>query len=420
LPMGYELFVGTRYLRAKRKQTFISVNTVISTAGIFLGVAALIIVLAVMNGFEAELRNKILGINAHILLTRLDGNMEQYRDVMHDIAGVDRVEAATPFLYGQAMVKKGSRVTGVVLRGMDPESAPDVINVGTIVEGDLSSLSEVRDREEDLPPIIVGRELAGTLGTRYGDTIEVLLPMGVSTPMGTMPRLKTFRVSGVFESGFYEYDSTLAFLSLSDMRQFLNTGDAVTGIEIKIDSIYRAKEVADALEEHLGPSYWARTWMELNRNLFSALKLERTVMFIILSLIVLVAAFNIVITLIMSVMEKTGDIAILKSMGATGRSIMKIFMVQGLIIGFVGTALGCVAGITAALNLESIVGFIEDLFGFTVLPRDVYYLSTLPSEVNYPDVALIVLVTLAICFVASIYPAWTASRLDPAEALRYE
>lgn len=420
--MGYEFFVSIRYLRAKRKQTIISINTVISTLGIFLGVAALIIVLSVMSGFETELRNKILGINSHILLMRLDGSMEEYRQVMDEVERLDRVVATTPFVYGQAMVKKGNRVAGTVLRGIAPESALSVITVGTMTAGDMSALAVENAGIEggDLPPVVIGKELAGSLGARYGDEVEVLLPMGIPTPMGTMPRLQRFAVAGIFESGFYEYDSTLTFLSLSDSKRFLNMGDAVTGVEIKIDAIYRAGEVAEAIEERLGYPYLARTWMEMNRNLFSALKLERAVMFIILSLIVLVAAFNIIITLIMSVMEKTGDIAILKSMGATRRSIMKIFMIQGLIIGSAGTFLGCVAGVLTAKNLDTVAAFVERLFGITVLPKDVYYLSTLPSQVNYPDVALIVLVTLVLCFGASIYPAWTASRLDPAEALRYE
>lgn len=413
--MGYELLVSIRYLRAKRKQTFISVNTVISILGIFLGVAALIIVLSVMSGFEAELRNKILGINAHVTLTRVDGPMENYREVISKIQVLDRVVAVTPFIYGQGMVKKGNRVSGVVLRGLDPESAPSVIDLGTVTEGALSFESE-----NDLSSIVIGKELAEILDAQCGSEVDILLPLGVSTPMGTMPRLKTFRVGGIFESGFYEYDSTLLLLSLKDSQAFLNMGDSVSGVEIKIDSIYHAEEVARRIEARLGYPFWARTWMEMNKNLFAALKLERTVMFVILSLIVLVAAFNIVITLVMSVMEKTGDIAILKSMGATRASIMKIFMIQGFVIGVLGALLGSIAGVLVSLNIEPIVAFLEKVFGITALPRDVYYLSTLPSQVNYYDVALIVLVTLVLCFAASIYPAWTASRLDPAEALRYE
>ena len=420
--MFYEFFIGFRYLRAKRKQTIISINTIISTVGIFLGVAALIIVLAVMNGFEGELRNKILGVNSHVVLMQFGGTIENYDAVIEKVNGIDGVMASTPFVYGQAMLKKEDRVSGIVIRGIAPQSALSVITVGKMVEGDISSLAveETGKDEPAAPPLVIGKELARNLGLHRGEEAEILLPMGVATPMGTVPRLKTFRIVGIFDSGFYEYDSTLVLMALDDSKKFLNMGDTVTGIGIKVDRVYESDTIADAIEKKLGYPFWARTWMEMNKNLFAALKLEKRVMFIILSLIVLVAAFNIIITLIMSVMEKTRDIAILKSMGATARSIMKIFMIQGLVIGFVGTCLGCLGGILVAFNLEETVAFIENLFGFKVLPEDVYYLSELPSKVNFDDVFLIVVVTLAICFAASIYPAWKASRLDPAEALRYE
>jgi len=420
--MHYEFFIGFRYLRAKRKQTFISINTIISTVGIFLGVAALIIVLAVMNGFEGELREKILGVNSHIVLMQFDGGMENYHAVMRRVNGIEGVAASTPFVYGQAMVKKNDRVSGVQIRGIDPESASSVMTLGKMVEGDINFLDN--DRKEGdksaLPLLVVGAELARNLGLHEGDETEIILPMGVSTPMGTVPRLKTFRVAGIFESGFYEYDASLALMPLKECKNFLNMGDGVTGIGIKVADADHADVIADVIETQLGYPFRARTWMEMNKNLFSALKLEKRVMFIILSLIVLVAAFNIIITLIMSVMEKTRDIAVLKSMGATGASIMKIFMIQGLVIGAVGTLLGCAGGSLIALNLEATTAFIEKLFGFKVLPQDVYYLSELPSQVNFGDVGVIVVLAMAICFAASIYPAWKASRLDPAEALRYE
>jgi len=417
--MSYELFIGLRYLRAKRKQTFISANTFISVAGIFLGVAALIIVLAVMNGFEIELRDKILGINSHIVLMEYTGGMGNHERVMEELKSVDGVVASTPFIYGQAMLKNSGRVTGVVLRGMSIETYGNVINLGKMRDGNIDNLSSGGNKT-DLPGVVIGKELAQNLGLLLFDTVEILVPMGISTPMGIVPKIKKFSVVGIFDSGSYEYDSSLVFMSLKNCKKFLGMKDTVTGIEIKVDDIYGAGRIAKAIQEKLGYPYWARSWMEMNKNLFSALKLEKRVMFIILSLIVIVAAFNIITTLIMTVMEKSRDIAILKSMGATARSIMKIFMIEGIVIGGIGIILGCIAGITVALNLEWISRSVENLFGFKILPEGVYYLNEVPSKINYGDVAVIVIAAMLICFLASIYPSWRASKLDPAEALRYE
>ena len=423
----YELFISLRYLRARRKQVFVSIITFISIAGIFLGVAALIIVIAVMNGFETDLRNKILGINSHVILMEYTGAMQNYPRVMKEVAEVPGVVAATPFIYSQAMLKNGNNVTGIVLRGLATESALKVINLGKIREGNVAYLKDgirhitgLKPGLADLPGILIGRELAKNLGVFLYEPIHVVSPAGVSTPMGLVPRMKAFLVVGIFESGFYEYDSTLAYISLKDCQEFLNMGETVTGLEIRVADIYQADKIAKTLEKKLGYPYWGRHWMEMNKNLFSALRLEKRVMFIILSLIVLVAAFNIISALIMIVMEKNKDIAILKTMGATRAGIMKIFIFQGLIVGAIGTLLGCIAGLAVAFNLEAISRFVEKLFGFKILPGDVYYLSELPSQVNYGDVTVIVLGTLLICFLSTIYPSWRASRLDPAEALRYE
>ena len=425
--MSYELFISLRYLRAKRKQVFVSIITFISIAGIFLGVAALIIVLAVMNGFENDLRNKILGINSHIVLMQYSGAMRDYQKVMEKISEVDGVVASTPFIYTQAMLKNGGRTGGVVLRGMATDSAPKVINLGRMQEGSLDNLSErhrsalkLSKENSELPGIVIGKELAKNMGLFLFETVNIISPMGMATPMGMIPRMKKFVVVGIFDSGFYEYDSTLAYLSLKDCQEFLNMGEHITGLEIKVTDIYKADTIAKSIEKKIGFPYWARNWMEMNKNLFSALKLEKRVMFIILSLIVLVAAFNIITTLIMVVMEKSKDIAILKSMGATSKSIMKIFIIQGVTIGAVGTLLGCIGGLSVAFNLEKISVFIEKLFGFKILPGDVYYLSQLPSQVNYSDVVIIVIGTVLICFLSTIYPSRRASSLDPAEALRYE
>lgn len=425
--MSYEFFISLRYLRAKRKQVFVSIITFISITGIFLGVAALIIVLAVMNGFETDLREKILGINAHIVLMQYTGMMKDHERVKEAVEQVDGVVASTPFIYSQAMLKKGDNVHGIVLRGLSPADAAKVINLGKTTEGGLDLLTpegrktlRLAPEVKDLPGIILGKELAKNLGVFLYDTLYVVSPMGISTPVGLVPRMKKFLVVGIFESGFYEYDLSLAYASLADTQEFLSVGDLVTGLEIKVRDIYRANEIAAAIEKKLGFPFWVRDWMKMNKNLFAALKMERRVMFIILSLIVLVAAFNIITTLIMVVMEKSKDIAILKSMGATSRSIMKIFIYQGIIIGGIGTLLGTLAGLLVAFNLGDISRFIENLFGFKILPGDVYYLSELPSKVNYGDVVIIVVGTLLISFLATIYPSRNASRLDPAEAIRYE
>lgn len=424
--MLYELFISLRYLRARRKQVFVSVITFISIGGILLGVAALIIVLAVMNGFESELRNKILGINSHIVLTEHGGPIENYEAVMKEVETVKGVVASTPFIYSQAMLKRSGDISGVVLRGLDPSTATKVISLGKMEAGQLSYLtpegrSGLKDvKDKDAPGIILGRELAKNLSVSLFDTVEILSPMGISTPMGMVPRIKTFIVVGIFDSGFFEYDATLAFTSLQDSQSLMGMGSKVTGIEIKVDDIYQARTVAQRIVNKLGFPFWAKDWMQMNKNLFAALKLEKRVMFIILALIVLVAAFNIICTLIMVVMEKNKDIAILKSMGATSRGIMKIFVLQGLIIGGVGTFLGAVTGLLIAINLNQISLYVEKLLGIKILPSDVYYLSSLPSQVNYWDLVVIVIGSLLISFLATLYPSWSASKLDPAEALRYE
>ncbi len=428
--MSYEFFISRRYMRAKRKQVFVSIITFISIFGIFLGVAALIIVLAVMNGFEEDLRTKILGIRSHIeVTTEMAGPMKNYRAVREEIEKIQGVVASTPFIYTQAMIRSSHGVSGVVLRGLDTESAPRVINLGKIREGKLEYINEIPEHvlknlsaeDRNLAGIVIGREMARNMGIFLYDTLTIISPSGgIATPMGMVPRIKKFLVVGMFESGFYEYDSSLAFLSLKSCQEFMEMGDAVSGLDIVVDDIYKADRIARAIQSKMGFPFFAQNWMQMNKNLFSALKLEKRVMFIILSLIVLVAAFNIISALIMVVMEKNKDIAILKSMGATSTGIMKIFIYQGLIVGLVGTFLGCIAGLAIALNLQKISIFVEKVFHFKILPGDVYYLSELPSKVNYSDVVTIVIGTLLICFLSTIYPSLRASRLDPAEALRYE
>jgi lipoprotein-releasing system permease protein len=415
--MSYELFIGLRYLKAKRKQTFISLITLISIGGVMVGVTALMVVLAVMNGFKDDLRDKILGVTSHVVISRYDGAMADYGQVMAQVEKIPEVRAATPFIYSQVLISSGQAVSGAVLRGFDPETAGRVISLVRNLRGcDLGQLThgEATPGHQGLPTIILGKELAKNLGgVTRGDTVTVISPLGRITPLGQVPRSQVFQVACTFESGMYEYDSSLAYIPLSAAQNFLGLGDRVSGIEVRVDDIYHADRVASKAGKLLGGfPFWSRDWMSMNRNLFSALKLEKIVMFIILTLIILVAAFNIISTLIMVVMEKTRDIAILKSMGATNRSIMAIFMIEGLIIGLVGTLLGLLGGYVLCKLLAT--------YKFVQLPPDVYYISTLPVKMDALDVTLTALAAIAISLVATLYPAWQASRLEPAEAIRYE
>lgn len=414
--MSYEMFIGLRYLKAKRKQTFVSLITLISIAGVTVGVTALIVVIAVMNGFKEDLRDKILGVTSHVVISRFDGNISKYQEVRAKVEEVSGVNAATPFIYTQVMISSRKAISGAVLRGIEPKTASKVINLPkNLRAGSLEEL-EAENKPEGMrstPGIILGNELARNIGASRGEPVTVISPLGRLTPLGRVPRSQTFRVAGIFDSGMYEYDSTIAYVSLWAAQRFLGIGDRVTGIEVRVDDIYEADRVARAIGKALGGyPYWSRDWMRMNKNLFSALKLEKIVMFIILTLIILVAAFNIVGTLIMVVIEKTRDIAILKSMGATRRSIMKIFMIEGAVIGLVGTLLGLLGGYTLCTLLAT--------YKFIELPSDVYYISTLPVQMNPLDVALIALAAIVITLAASVYPAWQASRFDPAEAIRYE
>ena len=417
--MGYEWFIGLRYLKAKRKQTFISIITVISIAGVMVGVMALIVVLSVMSGFEKTLKEKIIGTQAHLVLQRtVQDGIENYDEVTKKVEEVKGVVSAAPFIISQVMLSTDTNVSGVVVKGIDP------IRVGNVTELlvylTTGRLQDLQTTQDNLSGIILGIELAKHLGVSAGDTLQMISPLGTMTPMGMMPKMKRFRVVGIFRSGHFEFDNTLAFVSIESAQKFFNLDSRVTGIEIKTDNIYRVKEIGREIRQKLGFPFWTRDWMEMNRNLFSALRLEKIAMFIILALIVLVAAFNIISTLIMVVMEKNHDIAILKAMGAPSKGILRIFIIEGLVIGVVGTLLGAISGLVLAFNLETVTGFVENLFGFKILSGDVYYIDKLPSQVNPLDVTLIVVTAILISLLATLYPAWRASKLDPAETLRYE
>ncbi|MBI5181029.1 MAG: lipoprotein-releasing ABC transporter permease subunit [Nitrospirae bacterium] len=405
--LSYEFFIGLRYLKAKRKQTFISLITMISMAGVAVGVWALIVVLSVMTGFEEDLRSKILGTNSHIvIIDRGEGAIKDYKNIIPKIEKIEHVISATPFIYNQVMLTTESGVSGVVLRGIDPFEEGKVTDIKkNIKDGRLEALNEKQG-------IIIGKELAKRLLAFVGNKITVVSPLGTLGPMGTIPKMKVFEVVGIFESGMYEYDSTLAYISIKDAQQFFNMGDAVSGIEVRLDDIYIARGISEKIQSMLGFPYWARDWGQMNRNLFSALALERIAMFIILTLIVLVAAFNIVSTLIMIVMEKNKDIAILMSMGATKKGIMKIFVINGLMIGVVGTIIGVAAGYFSCIILAK--------YQFIKLPSDIYYINHLPVKMKLFNIIVIAISAVGISFLATIYPSYQAARLDPAEALRYE
>ncbi len=418
--MRYEWFIGLRYLKAKRKQKFISMITVISIAGVTVGVMALIVVLAVMSGFDKTLQEKILGTQADIVvLKNSPEGMADYDQVIGKVEEVNGIISASPFIAGQVMLSTESNVSGVVLEGIDPSRAGKVTELNSyIITGRLRDLQETQDNTT--PGIILGVELAGRLSVSTGATLQAISPMGNVTPMGVVPKMKRFRVVGLFRSGMYDYDSTLAYVSLKSAQQFFNMDSRATGIEIKTNNVYGVNEIGNKIRQKLGSQFLIRNWMEMNRNLLSALRLEKIAMFIILFLIVLVAAFNIISTLIMVVMEKNRDIAILKAMGAPSRGILEIFVIEGLMIGLTGTGLGTALGLTVAFNLDRITGFLENLFGFKFLPSSVYQIDRLPSQVNPADVIWIITISILISFLATSYPSWRASKIDPAEILRYE
>ena len=406
-----ELHVAKKYLLAKRKQTFISIITFISIGGVTVGVMALIIVLAVMSGFERELKDRILGATAHIHVTSLDGSVAEPFGVAEKVREVDGVVATTPYIFSQMMISSGTAAAGGVLRGVDTATIGGVTRLSRDLRtGKLEDLN--RRTPASLPGVILGKELAGNLGVGPGDIIEVLVPGGAITPLGAFPKTARFRVVGISESGMYEYDATFAYVSFAEAGRLLGMEGRATGIEVKVRNIYAAAEVARTIRSALGYPFWAKDWMQSNRNLFSALKLEKAVMFVILVLIVMVASFNIISTLIMVVMEKTKDIAILMTMGATKRTIRRVFALEGLIIGLAGTFAGSVLGGTLCELLRR--------YRFIHLPSDVYYISTLPVLVEPATVLLVVVSSIGICFLATVYPAWQASRVDPAEAIRYE
>lgn len=407
--MSFERFVSFRYLRAKRKQKFISLITVISILGVAVGVMALIVVLSVYTGFTEGLRDQIIGIQSHVLVQQYGGVINNPDKLIQKVESVDGVVAATPYIFGQALVSSGQHSTGIVLRGIDPESAAKVITLADkMTSGSLADLTS----STDLPSVVLGKELAGQLKVSTGWKIRLISPNGPLTPMGVIPRVRTCRVAGIFETGMFEYDSTMGFVSLETARSLAGIDRGIHALEVRVTDVDKADSVAKSIAKKIGTGYAVRDWMQINQNLFAALKLEKIGIFIALDLIILVAALNIISALVMVVMEKTRDIAILKSMGATTRSIMCIFFYQGAVIGLTGTTLGVLSGLGLCAILQR--------YQIIELPRNVYPMSTMPVKVVPLDVTVIAISAILITLAATLYPSWKASKIRPAEALTYE
>ncbi len=415
MALPYELLIGLRYTRAKKHNHFISFISLISMLGIALGVAALIVVLSVMNGFQTELRSRILAVVSHVQITGGSGEMAGWQVVAEQAAGQPHVLATAPFVQAQAMLTSGQAVRGALVRGILPDQEDRVADFRPHMKS-----GKLDDLTPDSFNIVLGSELARALDVRVGDRVTLIAPQGVVTPAGVIPRLKTFNVVGLFEVGMYEYDSGLALIDLADAQRLYRMDDRVSGVRLKLDDLFKAPQVSRALASSLPINAFISDWTRSHANFFRAVQIEKNMMFIILSLIVAVAAFNIVSTLVMAVTDKQADIAILRTLGASPMSIMLVFIVQGALIGFIGLGLGVAGGVALALNVDVVVPFIERLLGTQFLAKEVYYISNLPSELQWSDVTTIVGVAFVLALVATIYPSWRASRVNPAEALRYE
>lgn len=419
--LPYELFVGWRYTRAKRKNHFISFISLTSMIGIALGVAALIVVLSVMNGFQKELRTRILGVASHLEITGANNRLADWQRVSAFAGKASNVIASAPYITAQGMLSFDQGVQGAIIRGIVPIAEDKVADLGAHMKA--GQLTDLRPGEFG---IILGADLAYALGAQIGDKVVVMAPQGQFTPTGVVPRLKQFTLVGLFQIGMYEYDAGLALVHIEDAAKLYRMGENVSGVRLKLKDLFEAPMIAakmtDQLNRRLNPygNYFVTDWTQQHANFFRAVQMEKRVMFIILTLIVAVAAFNIVSTLVMAVTDKRADIAIMRTFGASPGSIMKIFIVQGAMIGVIGTVLGAAFGILIALNIETIVPFIEQLFNVQFLAKDVYYISDLPSDLSWSDVTTIVIVSFILSLLATLYPSYKASRINPAEALRYE
>lgn len=409
------LYIGLRYTRAKRRNHFVSFISLVSILGIFLGVTALITVLSVMNGFEKEVRERILDMIAHVTVTDYLGPMRDWRAVVATAEAEPSVEAAAPFVEGQGMLIQGRSVQGVMIRGIVPARERTVANIE-----DNMRAGTLEDLAAGEFGIVLGYDLAGILGVKVGDKVTLVTPSANVTPAGIAPRLKRFTVTGIFRVGMYEYDSALALVHMEDAALLFRMPGQATGVRLRVNDLFQAPRISRDLA--VGPldTYRVADWSAYHANWFRAVQMEKRMIFLLLLLIITVAAFNIVSTLVMVVTDKQSDIAILRTLGASPGTVLGIFMVQGTVIGLFGTALGAVGGVALALNLETVVGWLERLLQLQFIPADVYYISELPSDLHWDDVIGISLVSFLISLLATVYPAWRASRTQPAEALRYE
>lgn len=412
--MKYELLVGLRYTRAKRRNHFISFISLISMAGIALGVAALIIVLSVMNGFQRELRTRILGVASHIQVVA-DGDIADWSRVVQQALQHPQIKAAAPYVQAQGLLSYDQTVRGTLVRGILPEGEERVADFEQHMK--FGSLKSLKPGEFG---IILGSDLARALQARPGEKVTLIAPQGMVTPAAVLPRLKQFTVVGVFEVGMFEYDNGLALIHMQDAQRLYQLGEGVSGVRLKLDNLFDAPRVSRELYRLLDNDVYTSDWTRSHANFFRAVQIEKNMMFLILLLIVAVAAFNIVSTLVMAVTDKQADIAILRTLGAEPRSIMAIFIIQGALIGFIGLGLGVAGGVAVALNIDVVVPFLERMMGMQFLSKDVYYISDLPSELQWRDVWVVTLVSFVLTLVATIYPSWRAARTNPAEALRYE
>ncbi len=410
--MSFVTFVSRRYLRTRQKRAFISLITILSIAGVTVGVMALIVVIAVMAGFETDLKSRIMGIRPHLVITKTQGHFIDYNQMAEKVKAISGIEMASPYITTQVVLRTSTRAAGAILKGIDAFRENKGVNgVDTSRLVTRSVAKDASGKNNQLPGIIIGKELAANLGLIRGDTVYMISPRGMISPAGHIPSMIKFQVADLFESGMYEFDGTLSFVNLRQAQKILRMPSSVSGIEIRLEDMDQVKRISDRVEKVVDSNYTIENWKQMNQNLFSALRLEKTVMFVILALIVLVAAFNIAGSLVMMVMEKRKDIAILKAMGATARSIGRIFVIKGLMIGLVGTVFGTSAGLLLCTLLER--------YSFIHLPADVYYINTLPVNLKASDVLLIAVSALIICFAATLYPARQAAGINPVEAIRH-